>query len=158
MASATGSRAGPAIVTCLNNAEQMGEGWSDWLGLAITAKPGDTRNVPRGIGTYLIFEPNSGEGIRPTRYTPDKAINPSSYASVADVANISQPHGIGYVWATMLWDMYWNLVDKHGFNPNLYESWSTGGNNLAIQLVMDGMKIPAVPARFRRRPQRHSGG
>ena len=57
------------------------------------------------------------------------------------MANISQPHGIGYVWATMLWDVYWNLVDKHGFNPNVYESWSTGGNNLAIQLVMDGMKF-----------------
>ncbi len=132
---------GPSIVTCLNNAEQMGEGWSDWLALAITAKPGDTRVIPRGIGTYLIFEPNSGDGIRPTQYSPDKTINPSTYASVADTANISQPHGIGYVWATMLWDMYWNLAEKHGYNPNVYESWTTGGNNLAIQLVMDGMKL-----------------
>ena len=23
---------GPTTVTCLNNAEQMGEGWSDWFG------------------------------------------------------------------------------------------------------------------------------
>jgi hypothetical protein len=94
----------------------------------------------RGIGNYVIFEQNSGPGIRPTRYSSDKTINSSTYASVANPA-ISQPHGIGYVWATMLWDMYWNLAEKHGYNPNVYDSSTTGGNNLAIQLVMDGMKI-----------------
>jgi len=57
------------------------------------------------------------------------------------VANISQPHGIGYVWNTMLWEMYWNLVDRYGYNANLYAPWSSGGNNLAFQLVMDGMKL-----------------
>jgi len=42
--------------------------------------------------------------------------------------------------------VYWNLVDEHGFNPNVYEDWTTGGNNLAIQLVIDGMKIqPCKP-------------
>jgi hypothetical protein len=46
----------------------------------------------------------------------------------------------------MLWDVYWNLVDRYGFNPNLYGKWSTGGNNLAIQLVIDGMKFqPCSP-------------
>jgi hypothetical protein len=68
-------------------------------------------------------------------------VNPSTYASVADVANISQPHGIGYVWNTMLWEMYWNLVDRHGYNDDIYASWQKGGNNLAMQLVMDGMKL-----------------
>jgi hypothetical protein len=68
-------------------------------------------------------------------------VNPSTYASVADTANISQPHGIGYVWNTMLWEMYWNLVDKYGYNANIYGAWSTGGNNLALQLVMDGLKF-----------------
>jgi len=34
----------------------------------------------------------------------------------------------------------------HGYNPNVYESWNTGGNNLAIQLVIDGMKLqPCSP-------------
>jgi hypothetical protein len=40
----------------------------------------------------------------------------------------------------------WNLVDRHGYNANIYDSWSTGGNNLAVQLVMDGMKFqPCSP-------------
>jgi hypothetical protein len=74
------------------------------------------------------------------------SVNPSTYASVADVVNISQPHGIGYVWNTMLWEMYWNLVDRYGYNANIYESWTTGGNNRALQLVMDGMKFqPCQP-------------
>ena len=132
---------GPAIVTCLNNAEQMGEGWSDWFALNFTTHPSDTATTRRGMGSYLIYEPVDGDGIRPTPYTTDMTVNPSTYASVADTANISQPHGIGYVWNTMLWEMYWNLVDRYGYNANIYDPWTTGGNNLAMQLVMDGMKF-----------------
>lgn len=137
---------GPATVSCLSNAEQMGEGWSDWFALALTTRPSDTATTRRGVGTYLIYQPTDGNGIRPTPYTTDMAVNPSTYASVANTATISQPHGIGYVWNTMLWEMYWNLVDRHGYNANIYGAWNTGGNNLAMQLVMDGMKIqPCQP-------------
>ena len=132
---------GPAIVTCLNNAEQMGEGWSDWFALNLTTHPSDNPTTSRGVGSYLLFQPADGGGIRPTPYSTDTAVNPSTYASVADVAGISQPHGIGYVWNTMLWEVYWNLVDAYGHNADLYGDWSSGGNNLAIQLVMDGMKM-----------------
>jgi hypothetical protein len=132
---------GPAIVSCLNNAEQMGEGWSDWFAMTLTAHPSDTATTPRGVGSYVSFEPPDGPGIRPTPYSTDMGVNPSTYASVADDVNISQPHGIGYVWNTMLWEVYWNLVDRHGYNRNVYAPWSAGGNNLAMQLVMDGMKI-----------------
>src|SRR4030095_15575516 len=60
---------------------------------------------------------------------------------VADVANISQPHGIGYVWNTMLWEVYWNLVDRYGYNANIYPPWPTGGNQPPRERVMDGMKF-----------------
>ncbi|MGH9349346.1 MAG: M36 family metallopeptidase [Vicinamibacterales bacterium] len=132
---------GPATVACLNNAEQMGEGWSDWFALTLTTHPSDTATTRRGVGSYLIFEPPDGDGIRPTSYTTDMTVNPSTYASVANTAAISQPHGIGYVWNTMLWEVYWNLVDRYGYNANVYDDWTTGGNNLALQLVMDGMKF-----------------
>jgi uncharacterized repeat protein (TIGR01451 family) len=46
----------------------------------------------------------------------------------------------------MVWEVYWNLVDVHGFNQNIYDDWTTGGNNLTFQLVMDGMKLqPCSP-------------
>ena len=112
----------------------------------LTTHPSDTSTTPRGVGTYVVFQPPDDVGIRPTAYTTDMTVNPSTYASVADTVNISQPHGIGYVWNTMLWEMYWNLVDRHGYNPDVYASWKTGGNNLAIQLVIDGMKFqPCLP-------------
>ena len=130
---------GPNIVTCLNNAEQMGEGWSDWFALNLTTHPSDTAAMPRGVATYLVFEPTNGNGIRPTPYSTDMTVNPS-YASVANPA-ISQPHGIGYVWNTMLWEMYWNLVDRYGYNADIYDPWHTAGNNRALQLVMDGLKL-----------------
>ena len=144
---------GPAVVNCLNNAEQMGEGWSDWFGMTLTTHPSDTPTTPRGVGTYVAFQPFDGDGIRPTPYTTDMSVNPSTYASVADTANISQPHGIGYVWNTMLWEMYWNLVDRYGYNANIYGNWSTGGNNLAMQLVMDGLSSRSAPPRLRGWPQ-----
>lgn len=137
---------GPANVSCLANAEQMGEGWSDWFGMTLTTHPTDTRLTARGVGTYVSFQGESGNGIRPTPYSTDMAVNPSTYRSVADTVNISQPHGIGYVWNTMLWEVYWNLVDRYGYKANLYQGWQAGGNNLAFQLVMDGMKFqPCSP-------------
>ena len=39
----------------------------------------------------------------------------------------------------MLWQMYWQLVDEYGFDPDFYHG--TGGNNIALQLVMDGLKL-----------------
>jgi hypothetical protein len=129
---------GPATVSCLGNAEQMGEGWSDYTALVITATTANSPTAPRGIGNYVSFRAPDGPGIRPTPYTTDLSINPTTYG---DIGGLAIPHGVGYAWATMLWEVYWNLVQVHGFNPNVYDSWDTGGNNLAIQLVIDGMKM-----------------
>jgi hypothetical protein len=137
---------GPSNVDCLRtHDEREGEGWSDWWSFAMTMREGDDGAMPRGIGTYVVYqdEGRSAKGIRITPYSTDMTVNPSTYNTIKTAA---EPHGVGYVWATMLWDLYWNLVDQHGFNPNPYESWETGGNNLAIQLVVDGMKFaPCEP-------------
>jgi uncharacterized membrane protein YkoI len=137
---------GPSNVSCLReHDEREGEGWSDWWAYTLTMRPGDDGRTPRGIGNYVVYydEGRTGPGIRITPYSTDMRINPTTYNTVKTAA---EPHGVGYVWATMLWDMYWNLVDEHGFNPNPYDSWETGGNNLAIQLVIDGMKmVPCAP-------------
>jgi hypothetical protein len=129
---------GPAITSCLRNDEQMGEGWSDFFALALTAKPGQTGTQGRGIGTYVNFEPSNGFGIRPTPYSIDMSINPTTYG---DIGNLAIPHGVGYAWTTMLWEMYWNLVDRYGFNPDIYAPYTSGGNNLALQLVVDGLTL-----------------
>lgn len=129
---------------CLGNEEQMGEGWSDYFGLMLTMKAEDTAEGGRGIGTYAINQPITGQGIRPRRYSTNFAVNDLTYADVADANNISRPHGIGTVWATMIWDMTWAFIDQYGFDADVYNG--TGGNNIAIQLVIDGLKLqPCSP-------------
>lgn len=133
---------GPANSNCLTNAEQGGEGWSDFFALALTAKASDSANTPRGMGTFVFNQSVGGLGIREFKYSRDMKVNPMTYAYIKN-----QPtavHYIGTVWCTMLWDMYWNLVDKYGFDENIYTG--TGGNNKAIQLVIDGLKLqPCSP-------------
>jgi len=136
---------GPDSVDCLrSHDEREGEGWSDWLAIALTARRGDKGTHARGMGTYVLGQSGRDQkGIRPTPYSTSMKINPATYDTIRTSA---EPHGVGYVWASMLWEVYWNLVKKHGFNPNPYDPWDTGGNNLAIQLVMDGMKMqPCEP-------------
>lgn len=134
---------GPSNVNCLNNTEQMGEGWSDFLGIILTIKPGDTRFTQRPMGTWLFEQGPGGGGIRPYPYSTDMAVNPMTYNTIKQ-ANISVPHGVGSVWATILWEMTWDLIDAYGFDPNIYHG--TGGNNLALRLVIEAMKLqPCSP-------------
>ncbi|MCZ4317886.1 T9SS-dependent M36 family metallopeptidase [Aequorivita viscosa] len=126
---------------CLQNQEQMGEGWSDYLGFILTMKPGDTRFDARGTGTYALGQGIAGAGLRTNPYSSDFAVNDFTYN---DIKTQSVPHGVGSVWATMLWDLTWDLIDEHGFDADLYNG--TGGNNISMQLVLDGMKLqPCSP-------------
>jgi hypothetical protein len=135
---------GPTNTGCLSNAEQMGEGWSDWVGLMLTMEPGDQPEDIRGIGTYATGQSTGGGGIREAPYSTDFAINPYTYVDTNN--NVSQPHGIGFVWSTMLWDLNWALIDEYGWDADFYNG--TGGNNIAIQLVMDGMKLQVCSPGF----------
>lgn len=132
---------GPANASCLGNQEQMGEGWSDWFAMILTTKATDTDAIVRGIGTWALGQPNNGNGIRPAPYATDMAVNSYTYN---DISSLTAPHGVGFVWATMLWELQWQLINQYGFDPDLYAG--TGGNNLALQLVIDGLKMqPCSP-------------
>lgn len=134
---------GPSNVSCLNNDEQMGEGWSDYFGLMLTTDWNTAiATLPRGIGTYVVGQPTDGSGIRTYPYTTDTVENPFTYADIADApvnnGNVS-PHFIGSVWCTMLWDMTWKIIDIAGVDTDMYHG--TGGNNIALQLVIDALKL-----------------
>ncbi|PAP74948.1 hypothetical protein BSZ37_00010, partial [Rubrivirga marina] len=134
---------GPANVGCLNNPEQMGEGWSDYLGLMLTQQVGDTGPMGRGIGTYALNEPTTGPGIRPARYSTDFGVNAFTYG---DIGGLAVPHGVGFAWATALWEMTWELIDAYGYDPDVYDATGDAGNQIALALVMEGMKLqPCSP-------------
>jgi len=105
----------------------------------MTAQAGDQANDARAMGYFATQNPN---GIRTYPYSRDMNINPHTLGNVSDfdygLDGVS-PHGVGSIWTAMLWDMYWNLVDKHGYDSDIYQG--SGGNNIALQLVMDGLKL-----------------
>ena len=142
-------------VNCLNGNEQAGEGWSDYYALTLVLDPAlDNPQGPRGMGPYALFQANrQGNGIRPRPYSRDMTIQPFTYDSIKTGAwlngvSLSTPHGIGHGWNSILWDMTWDLIDKHEFNPDLYGDWSTGGNNRSLQYVTDGLKLQGCSPGF----------
>ncbi|GAB3248614.1 M36 family metallopeptidase [Nocardioides dilutus] len=133
---------GPANVACLGNSEQGGEGWSDYLAYMLTMPNGTEPVGGRGIGTYALNEPTTGPGIRQYPYSTNMVTNPHTYD---DTKTVAVPHGVGSVWAEMLWEMTYALIGEHGFSANL-DDGSVGGNKISLQLVMDGMKLqPCSP-------------
>lgn len=134
---------GPSQAGCLGNNEQMGEGWSDYFALITSVKPGDTGDMPRGIGNYAIRAGVAGSGIRRLPYSTNPNINRQNYD---DIIGTTAPHPLGEVWAGVTWDLYWAMAEAHGFDPDVQNG--TGGNNMAIQLVMDGMKLQACSPGF----------
>jgi uncharacterized repeat protein (TIGR01451 family) len=131
---------GPATI-CLHNAEEMSEGWSDFLSLIQTVKPGDVGETPQSFASYATHDANSGRGFRRFPYSTDMNVMPLTYG---DIASDQEEHNLGEVWASTLWDMYWAFVDQYGWKADLYDT--TSGNYKATRLVFDGMKnVPCSP-------------
>lgn len=131
---------GPNNTSCLGNGEQMGEGWSDFFSLA-TSPINGAATMPngteaRGIGNFATERGVNGGGIRSRPYSTDMNINPYTYDRAILVDGI---HQLGEVWATTLWDLYWAMVEDHGFDEDLING--SGGNNIAVQLVIEGLKF-----------------
>jgi len=124
---------GAANSGCLQGNEQMGEGWGDFLGLMMTIEPGDQGTDQRGIGTWLVGQGPNGPGIRPQPYS---TTNTQTYA---DIGTAAVPHGVGSVWSSILWKLNWALIGVHGYDADIYNG--TGGNNICLALVMEGMKL-----------------
>ncbi|MDX1438854.1 MAG: M36 family metallopeptidase [Rubricoccaceae bacterium] len=117
---------GAGTTGCLSNEEQMGEGWSDWYGLMFTMRTEDTRNTLR-----------RDNGFRPAPYTTDFAINDYTYG---DTQTQAIPFGVGFVWATILWEVTWDLIDAHGFDADIHNATGAAGNIVAMRLVTEAMK------------------
>ncbi len=131
--------AGPFNTNCARNPDSGDEGWADYYGLMLTMTENDTAEAARGIANYADGQAAGGEGIRPRPYSTSFDVNNLTYAIVNNESEISMPHGIGSVWATMIWDMTWYLIDEYGFDADLYNG--VAGNNIALQLVTDGLKL-----------------
>ena len=138
---------GPSASGCLGNQEQMGEGWSDFFGAILTIQAGAVGTDTRAVGTYLFGEGINGDGIRDYPYSTDMGVNPQTYDFIKTAA---VPHGVGSVWAEMLWEVTWALIDEHGYDANPYNFTGDvnqdAGNTMALALVTEGLKLqPCSP-------------
>ena len=155
---------GPAV-NCLTGNEQAGEGWSDYYAISMLLDPAlDDPNQPRGMGPYALFQPDRhGAGIRPRPYSRDMAIQPFTYDSIKtggwlNGTSLALPHGLGHGWAAVLWDLDWDLIDKHGFNPNLYGAWNSGREQPRDPVRHGRPEAPGLRAGARRRARRDRRG
>ncbi len=139
---------GPANSSCLNNAEQGGEGWSDYFALMSTTNWA-TAQVTDGalakpMGTYALGQATTAGGIRTYPYSTNMSINPWTYANLAGTGG--EVHVIGEIWCMALWEMTWEMIAQDGINPNLFNPAGTGGNSAAMKLVIEGMRLqPCSP-------------
>ncbi|KAG8912748.1 hypothetical protein FRC01_004924 [Tulasnella sp. 417] len=149
----------------------MGEGWSDVLAFWSEQKSG-TEDKPFTMGSWVMNKP---AGIRSVPYSTDMTIDPYTYATletksegvlqllyfqsgVLDADRLAlllwQPdlvHDIGEVWATILIEVYWALVNaRHvfifakgvsGFTPNNTNPNQTAGNVVFLRLLVDALAI-----------------
>ncbi len=143
--------------SCLNVAyanEQMGEGWSDFMALMVTGTPDATSATPRSTGSFVANQSATGSGIRPAKYSPDFSVNDYTYGDTngkfldtGDGTLIVDVHAVGFIWATMLWDLHWKFADKYGYSNDIANHPNSGSGKV-VQLVMEAMKIQGCYPNF----------
>ncbi|KAI8608297.1 Fungalysin metallopeptidase-domain-containing protein [Chytriomyces sp. MP71] len=133
---------------CLSGNPQsqgLGEGYSDIVALIMTMQPEQTRFVPVTIGGYSAGKAN---GVRTRPYTSDAKVNNHLYS---DLNKITEIHSIGEIWCSMLWEVYWNLIDLSGAVPAAQigaASVSGAGNTNMMQILVMGMKMQPCNPNF----------
>jgi len=132
----------------------MGEGWSDFYALAMLSESNDDPHAAYAMGGYATkdffgLKENYYFGVRRYPYSTDLSKNPLTFKDI-DPNQISphpgvplspidpfnplfaaEVHSQGELWCVTLWDVRANLIDRYGF----------AGNQLALQLVTDALKL-----------------
>ena len=136
----------------------LGEGWSDFYGLALLAEPGDDLGGNYAVGGYLTWQFNGLQqnyyyGIRRYPYSTNLNIDPLTFKDI-DSSTMSSHTGIpknpiitsvgnevhrsGEIWCSMLWDMRVRLLQKYApTNATAY----TNAHTRILRYVTDGMKL-----------------
>ncbi|KAI8909078.1 peptidase M36 [Gorgonomyces haynaldii] len=125
---------------CLSSTESggLGEGWSDTVAMYLLRKSTDTRETDFALGNYVEGQDESQNGVRRYKYSTSLTTNPETFSYWS---KSSEVHSVGEIWASMLNEVYWNLVDKYGYSEDWYNAKQQKGNIIAMQLVIGGMML-----------------
>jgi extracellular elastinolytic metalloproteinase len=137
----------------------MGEGWGDFFAICMTSQAGDDfANGAFAVGGWTdetaTFNNNYYFSIRRYPYSADMAAkNPLSFRHIS--ANVMLPvgppkgpfgggsnaevHNAGEVWCCVLWEVFVNLVAKHGH---------TEAEDRMLKYVVGGLKLTPISPTF----------
>ncbi|KAH6566840.1 hypothetical protein BASA83_012873 [Batrachochytrium salamandrivorans] len=65
-------------------------------------------------------------------------VNPLTYKDAVGEKDI---HRLGEIWVSLLFEVYWNLVEAYGFSANLHDATQKKGNIVFIQLFVGTLMI-----------------
>ncbi|KAJ2854018.1 hypothetical protein J3B02_002878 [Coemansia erecta] len=128
---------GPSNADCLNSGEAggMSEGWSDAVASVLRIRPSHTRSLNLAVGGYTF-----GSNIRTYPYSTSMQVNPLTYGML-NSAQFNEVHKIGEVWASILYEIMWNLIDSLGIAQDLFARDLAKGNCLFLQAIFNAMKL-----------------
>ncbi|KAJ2994038.1 hypothetical protein HDV02_001891 [Globomyces sp. JEL0801] len=118
----------------LNESRGLDEGWADTVSMFLERKPVHLPTQNFTISNYVV----KNIGIRSVPYTTDMKFNSLTYGSGTTRVGV---HAIGEIWASILNEVYWNLVSKRGFTTNWYDVTQTHGNIVALKNLITGLKL-----------------
>ncbi|XWW96927.1 hypothetical protein V2A60_004907 [Cordyceps javanica] len=141
---------GPANSGCLSSTEAggMGEGWSDFFAVALDVKQSQNRSHVNNFGSWISSRP---QGIRIFPYSTSMTTNSHTYAKIDDMWIV---HHIGNVWGTMLYEVLWNMIEKHGnsgkYQPTVDSKGVPQGDGrfLLMKIVLDAMALQTCNPNF----------
>ncbi|KAH8663880.1 extracellular elastinolytic metallo proteinase precursor [Ilyonectria robusta] len=134
---------GGPLGRCLEGFESrgLGEGWSDFMALALGLKPSDKQSTDCFHSPWVRDNPRGGR-IYP--YSTNTTTNPMLY----DNNNGQQDYYfLGTYWANVLFEIMWDMIRKHGRNDDAVPEFRPGtaipsdGRYLTMKLVMDAMAL-----------------
>ena len=137
----------------------MGEGWGDFFAICMTSQAGDDfANGAFAIGGWTdetaTFNDNYYFSIRRYPYSADMAAkNPLSFRHISASALLplgpprnpssggsnAEVHNAGEVWCCALWEVFVNLVAKHGH---------TEAEDRMLKYVIGGLKLTPISPTF----------
>ncbi len=139
----------------------MGEGWSDFYALSLLSEAHDNPEGTYAYGAYSYYKfqganynanyyfgnrryPKSTDlNKNPLTYKdmdPNQAsLHPSVTRNPTSNTTASQPHAMGEIWSSMLWEIRTSMVQRYG--------WEVG-NEAALQLVTDALKLTTSSPNF----------
>ncbi|KAL1869108.1 hypothetical protein Daus18300_005644 [Diaporthe australafricana] len=140
---------GPATSGCLSTSDELSlnEGFFNFMPTLLRVKAGDTRNTDYTIADWTTGVPVS---LRAHHISTSLETTPLTGESLNALSS-GGGYDLATVWATVLYEVFWNLVDTHGIGDVVEVTLDAGGvpqgsRYLMLKLILDrDALIPCSP-------------